>query len=70
MYLPRRNSDYPALVIEMKWNQSAEGAIKQIKEREYLSWVQGYTGDIILAGINYNKEKKVHECIIEKFEKK
>ncbi len=70
MYLPRRNADYPALVIELKWNQSAEGAIKQIKEREYLSWVQGYTGDIILAGINYNKEKKVHECIIEKFEKK
>ncbi len=70
MYLPRRNSDYPALVIELKWNQSAEGAIKQIKEREHLSWVQGYTGDIILARINYNKEKKVHECIIEKFEKK
>lgn len=67
VYLPRRNADYPALVIELKWNKSAEGAVKQIKEKGYFSWIEGYTGDMILAGINYDKEKKVHECIIEKY---
>lgn len=53
VYLPRRNVDCPALVVELKWNKSAKGAIAQIKEREYTSWSCGYTGDILLVGINY-----------------
>jgi len=69
VYLPRRNEDRPALVVELKWDKSAEGAIKQIKERQYTDWIKAYTGDILLVGINYNSESKVHECVIEKIVK-
>lgn len=69
VYLPKRNVDCPALVVELKWNKTADGAIRQIKEKEYASWIEGYTGDILLVGINYDKEEKVHECMIEKYVK-
>lgn len=64
-YLPKRDVNRPALVVELKWNRSAEGAIKQIKDRQYASWIQGYTGDILLIGINYDKKTKEHTCQIE-----
>jgi len=69
VYLLRRNVDKPALVVELKWNQSAEGAIKQIKKKQYVSWLEEYTGNILLVGINYDGKKK-HECVIEKYVKK
>lgn len=69
VYLPKRNVDRPALVIELKWDKTADGAIRQIKEKEYASWIEGYTGDILLVGINYDKEEKTHECLIEKYVK-
>lgn len=68
VYLPKREVEKPALVIELKWKKSAEGAIRQMKDRNYASWIEGYTGDILLVGINYD-EKKGHECVIEKFKK-
>lgn len=66
VYLPKREANKPALLIELKWNQSAKGAIAQIKDKAYASWLEGYTGDILLVGINYDK-KKGHTCIIEKY---
>lgn len=68
VYLPRRNTDRPALVIELKWKKSAEGAIRQIKDRQYASWIKDYTGEILLVGINYD-DRKGHECVIEKYQK-
>ena len=68
-YLPKRNVDRPALVVELKWDKTADGAIREIKEKEYTSWIETYTGDILLVGINYDKEKKTHECLIEKYTK-
>lgn len=68
VYLPKREVDKPALVIELKWKKSAEGVIRQMKDRNYASWIEEYTGDILLVGINYD-EKKGHECVIEKFRK-
>lgn len=66
VYLPKRNADFPALVVELKWDRTAGGALRQIREKEYASWIEGYTGDILLVGINYEKETKVHTCQIEK----
>ncbi len=66
VYLPLRNVNRPALVVELKWNKSAIGAIAQIKEKQYASWIEGYTGDMLLVGINYNEDKE-HECAIEKY---
>ena len=28
-----------------------------------------YTGDILLVGINYDRDTKEHQCLIEKYEK-
>lgn len=69
VYLPKRDVDRPALVVELKWNRSAEGAIQQIKQKEYASWIQEYTGDILLVGINYDRKKKKHTCVIEPWKK-
>lgn len=70
VYLPKKSSQMPALVIELKWNQSAEGAIAQIKEKHYPDVLSGYGGDILLVGVAYDKdargEKRKHTCVIEK----
>lgn len=66
VYLPKREIDRPALVVELKWKQSARGAIAQIKDRQYADWLEGYTGNILLVGISYD-EKKGHTCVIEKY---
>ena len=64
--IPRRNINKPAMVIELKFNNTADTAIDQIKRKEYPSKIAEYTGDILLVGINYDKETKRHECVIEK----
>lgn len=69
VYLPKRNVNRPALIIELKWNKTAQEAVRQIKEKEYAAWLEAYTGEILLVGINYDKKDKVHKCIIEKYVK-
>lgn len=69
VYLPKRNSDKPAMVIELKWNKDAESAIRQIKEKQYPQVLDRYGGDVLLVGINYDVKTKKHECIIEKYHK-
>jgi len=66
VYLPKRDIDKPALVVELKWNQSAESAVAQIKERKYADWPKEYTGKILLIGIAYD-DRKGHTCIIEEY---
>ena len=68
LFFPKKNSRKPALLIELKWNHSAGGAIEQIKEKGYCDAISGYGGDILLVGSNYDKKEKVHTCQIEKFE--
>ena len=63
---PEYKSAYPALVVELKWNQKVQTAIQQIKDRKYPSSISDYTGDILLVRINYDKKSKKHQCIIEK----
>ncbi len=58
VYLPKRDSNIPALVVELKWDKSAEGTINQIKEKGYVEWIKGYTGDILLVGVNYVKRRR------------
>ena len=70
VFIPRRNVDTPALVIELKYNKCADTAIEQIKRMEYPAKVAEYVGDILLVGINYDKETKKHSCKIERFCKK
>lgn len=67
VYLPKRNSRLPVMVIELKWNRSVEGAIRQIKERQYPQILERYNDDILLVGISYDEKTKKHECKIEKY---
>lgn len=70
VYIPRKKfPEKPALVVELKWDKSAQGAISQIKNKQYCQSLQEYHGNILLVGINYNKETKEHECIIEQYDK-
>ena len=68
--IPRkRYYDKPAIVIELKWDKSASGALDQIKERRYGNALKDYQGNLLLVGINYNKTTKKHECVIEAIQK-
>ena len=68
-FIPRKlHADKPAAVIELKWDKTASGAIAQIKEKQYVEALKDYHGNLLLAGINYEKETKEHSCVIEKYE--
>lgn len=68
-FIPRvKHLDKPAVVIELKWDRDVLGAIAQIKNKQYVSALEDYKGNLLLAGINYNKKTKKHECVIEKWE--
>ena len=68
VFIPRRKElDKPALVVELKWNKTAEGAISQIKERNYASVLEAYQGNLLLVGVNYDTETKKHACVIEEW---
>lgn len=70
VYLPKHNSDWPALVIELKWNRSAEGAIDQIRKKNYPEALKNFGSEIILVGISYDKDapagERKHRCRIER----
>ncbi|MDY2590601.1 MAG: PD-(D/E)XK nuclease domain-containing protein, partial [Agathobacter sp.] len=71
VFIPRANAGYrPAMVVELKYNQSADTAIRQIKEKRYQGALSGYQDRILLVGINYDaegKDKKHHTCVIEEW---
>ena len=69
VFLPRKNRNVPALVIELKWNQTADTAIQQIKQKQYTDSLAEYSGNILLVGINYDKKEKQHTCLIEEVQK-
>lgn len=45
-------NDYPALVMELKWNRDVKTALQQIKEKKYPDSIRNYTGNILLIGIS------------------
>ena len=64
--IPRADSgNKPAMVIELKYDKTADAAISQIKENRYSGLLRGYGNEVLLVGINYDKETKTHECVIE-----
>ena len=69
VFLPRKHTDKPALIVELKWNRPAYGAIAQIEEKNYVGALDSYGGKLLLIGISYDKETKKHECIIRKYHK-
>lgn len=68
VFLPLPFSSKPALVIELKYDSSADTALKQIKDRRYTQALEGYAGEVLLVGVGYDKDSrsKPHNCVIEK----
>lgn len=67
VYLPKRGSSLPIMLIELKWNKTADGAIQQIKNRSYPQALEGLGYELLLVGINYDERTKEHTCLIEKY---
>ncbi len=66
VFVPRKNCSTSAFIVELKWDKSAETAIDQIKQRKYFECLKDYSGEILLVGVNYDKDTKEHTCLIEK----
>ena len=66
--IPLPSRGLPAVLVELKWDKTADTAIQQIYNRKYTSAFDDYEGEIVLVGVNYNKESKdkMHECKIER----
>ena len=65
-FIPRKGSDKPAMIVELKWNDDADTAIDQIKDRKYTGKLKDYGSDILLVGISYDKINKTYSCKIVK----
>ena len=64
--MPRKNTSTPAIIVELKYNDTTDTAIDQIHNRQYPDKVAEYTGDMLLVGISYDKKTKEHQCKIER----
>lgn len=44
--------------------------LKQIKDRKYTRALEGYSGEILPAGVKYDRDSpdKPHSCVIERME--
>lgn len=63
------------IILELKVDSGPEEAIRQIKEREYALRLRGKMGEqprcrgrILAVGIGYDRESKVHRCLVEVLE--
>lgn len=68
VFIPRRHVNRPAMIIELKYDKDAATAISQIHRKEYQGKVLEYTDNLLLVGINYDRNSKKHTCVIEKYE--
>ncbi len=68
LMLPKPASEKPALLIELKWDKSAQEAVLQMKDRDYMSVLKKfrYQGEVLLVGISYSSRSKKHTCRIER----
>ena len=73
VYLPKNGSAWPVLVIELKWNNTADGAISQILHKNYPEPLKNYGNRILLIAISYERDLKAggrrHTCRIMEYRK-
>lgn len=70
VFLPRKDTDKPVMIIELKYDKDADTAIRQIHENRYDGDLKKYFGNLLLVEINYDTDatgsnRKNHSCIIE-----
>lgn len=67
-FVPGKDVDKPALIIELKYDKNANSAIRQIHDNRYDGDLKKYFGNLLLVGINYDKNARIkkHTCVIER----
>ncbi|MDO4555703.1 MAG: PD-(D/E)XK nuclease domain-containing protein, partial [Lachnospiraceae bacterium] len=69
VFIPKKESSKPAMIIELKWNREVASAIAQIKAHNYPQVLESFADNILLVGINYDEKTKKHSCHIEMYKK-
>lgn len=64
-FIPKRASSAPAMIIELKWNETPEAAMAQMRERSYADALSGWGGPTLLVAITYDRKTKQHSCLIQ-----
>ena len=59
-YVPNK----PAIVIELKVDQTTNVALKQIDDKHYTQPLDGYHGKLLKVAVNYDRKSKIHQCEI------
>lgn len=68
VFIPKKQFiEKPALIVELKWDKDAIGAIEQIKDKRYFEGLKEYQDNLLLVGVNYDKKTKEHQCVIEQY---
>ena len=68
VFVPRTGNHNPAMIVELKWNQTTGIALEQIKDRNYIRCLKDYHGKVLFVGVNYDKKSKKHTCQFEMME--
>ena len=70
VFVPRKGVNLPAIIVELKYDKSIKAAINQIHDRNYMDCLKDYSGEMLLVGINYDKNTsgKRHSCVIEEWQ--
>ena len=68
VFVPRTGNHNPAMIVELKWNQTTGIALEQIKDRKYIRCLKDYHGKVLFVGVNYDKKSKKHTCQFEMME--
>ena len=58
--------DVPAIIIELKKDDTTSAAISQIRERKYPEALEKYRDNLLLVAITYDSKTKEHRARIEK----
>ena len=58
--------DVPAIIIELKKDDTVDAAISQIRERSYPEALEKYRDNLLLVAITYDSKTKEHRARIEK----
>lgn len=67
VFFPKKGTEKPVLIVELKWNKTEQKALNQILDRKYVKILKEkeYDGKVLLVGINYSEKTKEHSCIIK-----
>lgn len=66
-FIPSLPNGKPVILVELKYNETTDTAISQIKDRRYPERLLPFTNNLLLVGITYDRETKKHSCTIEQY---